>query len=326
MSTTTTAAARAVTVAAAVGLAAGGLAVSPASGVSPTAVRTSAVTASLWVGPHAVDAHLAADPPLAAISDRPGFMWLTNDTGTQTTVSRWESEAAGKTVPVVLYDIPQRDLGSYSAGGAASAAAYSTFIGHVAAGIGSHHALVVLEPDALGQIPAMTSADRTARYSELSGAVSTLKKANPSTTVLIDASFWIGPAALASSLRSAGVAAADGFVLNTANFETTATMESTGEAVLSALSSAGVHGKSYAVDTSRNGAGPFTAGTDGQNWCNPPGRALGHRPAFAPDPTHPRLYADLWVKNPGESDGTCKGGPVAGQFWQSYADGLIARG
>ena len=206
---TATAAARAV--AAAVSLAAGGLAVSPASGISPTTVAAPAVTASLWVGPHAADAHVAADPPLAAITGQPGFLWLTDDIGTQTTVSRWESEAAGKTVPVVLYDIPQRDLGSYSAGGAASAAAYTTFIGHVAAGIGSHHALVVLEPDALGQLPAMSSADRTARYGELSHAVSTLKKANPSTTVLIDASFWIGPTALASSLRSAGVAAADGF-------------------------------------------------------------------------------------------------------------------
>lgn len=29
--------------------------------------------------------------------------------------------------------------------------------------------------------------------------------------------------------------------------------------------------------------------------------------------------AFLWVKRPGESDGTCHGGPPAGQFWGGYA-------
>ena len=33
----------------------------------------------------------------------------------------------------------------------------------------------------------------------------------------------------------------------------------------------------------------------------------------------PLVDAYLWVKRPGESDGTCKGGPKAGQWWASYA-------
>ena len=35
--------------------------------------------------------------------------------------------------------------------------------------------------------------------------------------------------------------------------------------------------------------------------------------------------AFLWVKNPGESDGTANGGPVAGQWWAEYALGLAER-
>lgn len=289
------------------------------------AVRTATAT-DLWVGPHAVDSHVAADPALAAVAGQPAFLWLTDDTGTQATVAGWEAAAVGRTVPLVLYDIPQRDLGSYSAGGAPSEAAYATFVGHVAAGIGTGRATVVLEPDALGQVGQMSPADQVTRYRELAHAVATLKQANPATTVLLDASAWIAPATLASSLQSAGVARADGFVLNTSNFETTASMETVGEAVLAALGHAGIHGRTYAVDTSRNGAGPYTAGTDGLNWCNPPGRGLGHVPATAPDPTHKHLSADLWVKSPGESDGTCHGGPAAGQFWTSYADGLVQHG
>lgn len=35
------------------------------------------------------------------------------------------------------------------------------------------------------------------------------------------------------------------------------------------------------------------------------------------------IDAFLWVKPPGESDGTCNGGPPAGKFWLDYALGLI---
>lgn len=55
----------------------------------------------------------------------------------------------------------------------------------------------------------------------------------------------------------------------------------------------------------------------------PPGRALGTPPTTK---TADPLIADyLWIKRPGESDGTCKGGPKAGAWWPSYALGL-ARG
>ncbi|MFI2791482.1 glycoside hydrolase family 6 protein, partial [Kitasatospora sp. NPDC018614] len=33
----------------------------------------------------------------------------------------------------------------------------------------------------------------------------------------------------------------------------------------------------------------------------------------------PLVDAYLWIKRPGESDGTCKGGPKAGQWWETYA-------
>jgi endoglucanase len=72
----------------------------------------------------------------------------------------------------------------------------------------------------------------------------------------------------------------------------------------------------FLLDTSRNGQGPWApaAGTgypDPQTWCNPPGRGLGARPTAAPDPAFPLLDAYLWVKTPGQSDGSCNRG-VAG--------------
>jgi endoglucanase len=32
-----------------------------------------------------------------------------------------------------------------------------------------------------------------------------------------------------------------------------------------------------------------------------------------------KLDAYLWVKAPGESDGSCNGGPYAGAWWPAYA-------
>ena len=71
------------------------------------------------------------------------------------------------------------------------------------------------------------------------------------------------------------------------------------------------------IDTSRNGRGP--AGT----WCNPKRRGLGARPTT--ETSNPRVDALLWIKVPGESDGTCNGGPPAGHWWPGYALGLARR-
>jgi endoglucanase len=75
----------------------------------------------------------------------------------------------------------------------------------------------------------------------------------------------------------------------------------------------------FVVDTSRNGQGPndmsayaaapynqpsqVVSALQGGNWCNPPGAGLGLRPTT--DTGTPLLDAYLWVKIPGESDGSC---------------------
>jgi endoglucanase len=71
-------------------------------------------------------------------------------------------------------------------------------------------------------------------------------------------------------------------------------------------------GPHFVIDTSRDGLGPWNYDrsvypNDGAalDWCNAPGRGLGPRPAAQPDPANTLLDAYLWVKTPGESDGTC---------------------
>ena len=67
--------------------------------------------------------------------------------------------------------------------------------------------------------------------------------------------------------------------------------------------------KTFVIDTSRNGQGPWTPTTsypDPQDWCNPPERGLGLRPTA--DTGNTLIDAFLWVKIPGESDGECTRG------------------
>jgi endoglucanase len=119
---------------------------------------------------------------------------------------------------------------------------------------------------------------------------------------------------IAPVLEAAGVGHAAGFALDTSGFDAAASEDAYGNQISAAL-----HGAHFVVDTSRDGAGSAA----GNEWCNPAGRALGVPATTA---TGDGLAdADLWFKTPGESDGTCNGGPAAGQWWTAYAVGLAER-
>jgi endoglucanase len=119
---------------------------------------------------------------------------------------------------------------------------------------------------------------------------------------------------MAQRLRQAGIGRARGFSLNVSNFNATADETAYGHTVAAA-----VGGKPFVIDTSRNGLGraPDSA------WCNPPGRALGQPPTSQTG--DPLVDAYLWIKAPGESDGSCNGAPAAGVWWPEYALGLAQR-
>jgi endoglucanase len=253
---------------------------------------------------------------LERIASRPSAEWIGPDDPEGQ--ARGFTEAAAKvrrSALLVVYDLPHRDCGQYSRGGAADGDAYRAWLDRVVAGIGSRKATVVVEPDALphllqeGCVPGQF---REERFALLAEGVRKLKSL-PGTRVYIDAGnpgFGSDPGAMADSLKRAGIAQADGFSVNVSNFATTAASTAYGKQ-LSKLTG----GKHFVIDTSRNGNGPWHGG--GEAWCNPPGRALGEAPTTRTG--DPLVDAYLWVKRPGESDGTCQGGPPAGTWWPEYA-------
>jgi endoglucanase len=254
----------------------------------------------------------AGSPELTAIANTPTAYWM-DQLSTPAVDAKYiaTAQAAGTMPILALYGIPHRDCGSFAAGGFSSGDAYKGWIDSVAADIGGGPAAVILEPDALAMADCLSPGQRQERMDLMSYAVDTLTR-NPATALYIDAghSRWVSADAMANMLNQVGIAKARGFSLNTANFFTTGEEMGYGDAI-----SGMVGGKPYVIDTSRNGAGPVEG--DPLYWCNPSGRALGVAPTT--NTGNGNVDAFLWVKRPGESDGSCRGGPGAGRFVDQYA-------
>lgn len=253
---------------------------------------------------------------MARIAEQPVAKWMGNwNRDVRRDVAGVMAQAASqRATPVfVAYNIPGRDCGSHSAGGSVSGSAYRKWIREFAAGLGGRTAIVVLEPDAVAQANCLSDPAREERYALLRDAIQVLKGARA--VVYLDAgnARWMKPEVAADRLQRAGVALADGFALNVSNYQSTSMNVQYG-ASISKL----VGGKHYVIDTSRNGAGASP-----RDWCNARGQAIGALPTT--NTGHPLVDAYLWIKQPGESDGTCNGGPRAGEWWSDYALDLARR-
>jgi endoglucanase len=180
----------------------------------------------------------AHDLPDAALLTRmvttPQAVWFTSGTPDQveqsvrTTMAQARRQHAVPTL--VAYDIPGRDCAQFSAGGALDQAAYQAWIDGFAAGMGRGKAIVILEPDALGNMPSdcglpasvypFTNDERTA---EINFAVDALA-ADPNVSVYLDGthSAWQAVGTITQRLLAAGVQRSAGVYLNVSNYQPTA--------------------------------------------------------------------------------------------------------
>ncbi|MDB5224765.1 MAG: hypothetical protein JWO43_387 [Candidatus Adlerbacteria bacterium] len=267
-----------------------------------------AAQANAWRSSRASDASA-----MDTLANQPTAMWFgdwNSDISKDVRNAMSAAQGRGQAPVMVLYNIPARDCGGYSSGGT-SQSGYRSWIQNIANAIGNGNAVVILEPDALAGVTCLSSTDQQTRLSLISDAVSTLKN-NPNTRVYIDAGHngWVDAATMATRLVAANISRADGFALNVSNFGTTVDNTSYGNQLSQKLNN-----KHFVIDTARNGNG-----SDG-NWCNPSGRSIGQKPTTSTGNT--LIDAYLWIKTPGESDGSCNGGPSAGTWWGDYALGLV---
>jgi endoglucanase len=235
--------------------------------------------------------------------------WTSNPSGT---VDAALDRAGSALQVLVVYNIPHRDCGAWSSGGAADGTAYASFISSVASGLQGRQAIIVLEPDGLPLTTCLSASQLTEREALMSSAVDKLTAAGGKVYLDAGDSNWISAATMAPRLKAAGIGHAAGFSLNVSHTETTTDSVAYANE-LRALVGTTAH---FVVDTGRNGLGPSADNA----WCNPLGLALGHNPTV--NTSIAGLDGLLWIKPPGESDGSCNGGPVAGAWWADYARDL----
>lgn len=287
------------------------------AGVASSASPAAAAPSVFYVDPETNAAHWVAANPndgrTAVIRDRiasvPQPRWFTS-TNTSTVRAQVDSfvgaaAAAGKIPIMVVYDIPNRDCGGASSGGAPSHPAYRAWIDEVAAGLGGRPAYIVLEPDVL---PLMTNCQNASQQAEtrssLAYAGKKLKAGSARAKVYFDIghSAWLSASEAAARLRAADISnSADGISTNVSNYRSSSAEIAYAKAVLAGVGDGRLHA---VIDTSRNGNGPL-----GNEWCDPGGRRIG-----TPSTTETgdaQIDAFLWVKLPGEADGCIA---TAGQF------------
>lgn len=277
-------------------------------------------------------------------------------------------------VPVfVVYDLPNRDCAAEASAGELHTESdgerryRSEFIDPIASEFARHpeqRIVAILEPDSLANLATNMNVPKCAQSAELykrSVAYAIAALSLPNVYLYLDAAHtgWLGwdsnRSAMAEIYRevlemAGGTDRIRGFATNVSNYNALDgdwgwKLESSNpcpseycyvEKLNETLEAAGIRGKGFIVDTSRNGVAETRSRWG--HWCNVKGAGLGARPAAAPRPLVDAYY---WVKPPGESDGvsdpkaprfdaycasqdSASGAPQAGEWFSTYFLDLVA--
>lgn len=255
----------------------------------------------------------AATEYLAA---QPTAYWLTPEQDPLGTVGATvssliaQAREQGRAAAMVVYGLPDRDCGNHSAGGL-TAEEYPRWVAQIGAALRTApdvQKIVVLEPDSIAL--STECGDTGARAGYLSSAVDALT--STATWIYIDGghSSWHSADEMAGLIEQTGlIGKVRGVATNVSNYQSTFDEFAYAHALSERLD--GTHA---IIDTSRNGRA-----TAGATWCNPSDQRVGEPGGTYGDEV---IDTTLWIKPPGESDGTCNGGPAAGLWWPHGAEEL----
>tara|TARA_B100001057_G_scaffold499099_1_gene608518 strand:+ start:4870 stop:5727 length:858 start_codon:yes stop_codon:yes gene_type:complete len=219
---------------------------------------------------------------------------------------------SGDNMPVlVIYNMPNRDIGQYSKGGAKTHDEYIQFIKDFIEGIEDKSPIIIFEPDAIPHLTHMPKREAKNRIQLMKEAIDLLTTTNAIVYIDVGHSNWLVPDEVNYYLKRVSNPKVRGFSVNVSNYRTTEESVKWANKICELRED-----DYYVVDTSRNGNGPH-----GNEWCNPPGRALGEPPTCTTE--QDKCDAFLWIKIPGESDGKGNGGPRAGRMWGEMAEELV---
>ena len=197
-------------------------------------------------------------------------------------------------------------------------------INEMAEGIGRRPAVLLMEIDAIGSSACMAKNGALGQWeADIRYEINRVSKL-PHVVAYIEGGYSDANSVgyTARALNAVGVRKIQGFFTND-----THNMWTIDEIHWAKAISRRTGGAHIVINTADNGRGPKLnpdpATQGNEDLCNPPGRGLGPRPT-----THTGFAgvdAFLWTGPPGNSSGTCHGGPSAGTWWLARALSLAAR-
>jgi cellulase/cellobiase CelA1 len=265
--------------------------------------------------------------PLKAVEGKGVVTWFTDNHLRNEDVAQVKELVANcqfdERIPVVVYGIPNKDCeaGFSNIGTNKNFSDYKQFLYDLTSLIGERKATYILEPDAIGLLVNGGCAVQLGYLDFLKYAIAELSK-NDNADIFLDIGFWVVEgrgqevARIINQLFEGKENKLKGIVLNTSNYQRTEKMV---ELCRKFNQIAGREIKCV-IDTSRNYLGSPTSG----EWCNAKDTGIGIPPTA--NTGYDLISYFLWIKVPGESDGTCVGqtspdymiGPKAGDFFASH--------
>jgi endoglucanase len=208
--------------------------------------------------------------------------------------------------------------------------AFERQVDEMASGIDTRPAVMLLELDAIGASACMRNTGALPYWEANIRYEIDKLAALPHTVVYVEGGYADGnsPSYTAAVLRAVGVGRIRGFFTNDTHEDWTIDEIRWGQRV-----SQLVGGTHFIVNTATNGRGPLVPRNRGRYGnevlCNPPGRGIGPQPTTTPlDPHTHRVFsgvdAFLWMAPPGNSSGSCNGGPPAGTYWPTKGLAMAA--
>ena len=191
-------------------------------------------------------------------------------------------------------------------------------IDEMAAATGRRPAVYLLELDALGSSSCYARSGSLPAWEAMLRYEVDKMAALPHTVVYLEAGYSDSnsPGYTARALNAIGIGHIRGFFTNDTHINWTINEVRWAEKI-----SRMTRGAHYIVNTAQNGNGPLMNRNrvryGNEDLCNPPGRGLGPLPTT--NTGFPHADAFLWTHMPGNSSGSCNGGPAAGKFWVGRA-------
>ena len=252
---------------------------------------------------------------LKILASTPTGIWQTSGSDLLTFVNKiTQAKEQNRTPVVVFYAIPNIGCGTH---GNSSLEDYNLWVAKRVSELKDSKPIVVLEPDAVAMFDCLSASQLSTRIMALNTTIDALYNINA--TVYIDAGHaaWVQPNIMAERLNKLNLAKVRGISVNVSNFQNDEISKTYAVSILSQIKQKDLQ---FVIDSSRNG----NDAPSNHQWCNPLGRKIGQKPHLKPSG---KLDGYLWIKVPGESDGTgsdCSYGPTEGSFWLDYAINLVS--